>query len=109
MNTRSPSFTFCMLLLGATLACGDQAAEIRARTAARRGVVAALVQAGAVVETDDGFLKIKDAETVGDKAPVVAAENADRKLAYEAVAKATGLSAKDVGRRQAQRNLSVKP
>lgn len=81
----------------------DDAADIRARTEARRPVISALVTSGAVVEESDGYLLVKDAAAVGDKAEVVAAENADRKAAYEAIAKATGATPEAVGKRRAER------
>jgi uncharacterized protein YdbL (DUF1318 family) len=91
------------VLLAAVAASADEAAEIRARTAQRRPVIAALVKQGAVAEGSGGYLEVKDAAAVGDKAAVVKAENADRKKAYGAIAKSLGVSEAEVGRRQAQR------
>lgn len=90
-----------LLVVGTTRA--DEAAEIRARTAARRPVIVELVKAGAIAEAATGFLTVKDATALGDKAPVVEAENKDRRTAYEQIAKATGLTPEEVGRRQAAR------
>jgi len=91
------------LLLVVSPLRADDAAKIRARTSERRPVIVALVKSGAVEEADSGFLKIKDAAAVGDKAPVVEAENRDRKAAYAAIARDTGVDAAEVARRQAQR------
>ena len=91
------------LLLVVSPLRADEAAEIRARTSERRPVIVALVKSGAVVEADTGLLQVKDAAAVGDKAPVVSAENQDRKTAYAAIARETGVDAEEVARRQAQR------
>ncbi len=95
-----------LLTVGTALA--NDAAAIRARTAQRRPVISALVKAGAVEEAADGYLKIRDANAVGDKASVVQAENNDRKAAYQQIAKSLGISAKEVGQRQGQRNRAGK-
>jgi hypothetical protein len=61
------------------------------------------VQTGAVVEASSGYLEVKDEAAVGDKSVVVAAENKDRKVAYEAIAKSTGSTPEAVGKRRAER------
>lgn len=93
---------FGMILLAFPLRA-DEASEIRQRTQERRPVISELVKAGAVAESANGYLEVRNAAVLGDKAAIVEAENRDRKAAYSAIAKATGLSVEEVARRQAQR------
>jgi len=102
MKKLFPLLVVTLLTFGTALA--NDAAAIRSRTAERRPVIVALVKAGAVEEADDGYLKIRDANAVGDKAAVVQAENKDRKTAYQQIAQSLGISEAEVGRRQGQRN-----
>lgn len=92
-----------LLVVSFAIARGDEAREIRARTEMRRPIITELVRSGAVVEGSSGFLEIRKAAEVGDKAKVVTAENNDRKKAYAEIARKIGVSAVEVGRRQAER------
>ena len=73
--------------------------SIKQRMISRLPVIKALKNQGIVGENNTGFL-----EFVGnrkEKADVVAAENKDRKLVYEAIAKQQGTTAEVVGKHRA--------
>jgi uncharacterized protein YdbL (DUF1318 family) len=73
--------------------------SIKQRMISRLPVIKALKDQGIVGENNTGFL-----EFVGnrkEKADVVAAENQDRKLVYEAIAKQQGTTAEVVGKHRA--------
>ena len=73
--------------------------SIKQRMISRLPVIKALKDQGIVGENNTGFL-----EFVGnrkEKADVVAAENKDRKLVYEAIAKQQGTTAEVVGKHRA--------
>ncbi len=91
----------CLGLAGSALA--ETAEAIRERALARRPVIASLVEAGVVAEAPTGYLVIRDADALGERRTVVAAENADRRKAYAAIAAKTGVSVDVVARRQAER------
>jgi len=75
------------------------AQEIKARMADRLPVIMDLKQKGIVGENNLGLLEFVGAAQ--EKADVVAAENADRKKVYEAIARKQGTTADLVGRRRA--------
>ena len=73
--------------------------SIKQRMISRLPVIKALKDQGIVGENNTGFL-----EFVGnrkEKTDVVAAENKDRKLVYEAIAKKQGTTTKVVGKHRA--------
>ncbi len=73
--------------------------SIKQRMISRLPVIVALKDQGLVGENNTGFL-----EFVGnrkEKADVVAAENKDRKLVYEAIAKKQGTTTEVVGKHRA--------
>lgn len=95
----------CMVvaLCVACLALADAKDEARERRKERRAEVEQLVQSGQAQEGGDGYLVAK-AGLAGDKAALVKAENADRKIGYEAIAKANGKTAAEVGAQAAAIN-----
>ncbi len=99
-----------MLLVLAAVAAGwvataqaDAKDEARERRKARREQVEQLVKDGHAEEGSDGYLAAKAGLEAG-KAEVVKAENADRKVGYEAIAKANNQSAEEVGKKAAAIN-----
>ena len=73
--------------------------SIKQRMISRLPVIKALKDQGVVGENNTGFL-----EFVGnrkEKADVIAAENKDRKLVYEAIAKKQGTTTEVVGKHRA--------
>ena len=93
-------------LLGwAGLAQADAMEQARARRRARKEQVEQLVAAGDAQEGLDGYLAPK-AGLEAAQAAVVQAENADRRVGYEAIAKANNKTVEEVGRQAAAINRS---
>ena len=88
-------------LLGilATSAWGG-AKEIKARMAERLPVITELKNNGLVGENSMGLLEFVGATK--EKADLVEAENQDRKVVYQAIAKKTGTTPELVGQRRAK-------
>ena len=97
------SLAIAMVIGFACLAQADDMSDARERRKARRAQVEQLVQAGSVTEGSDGFLVAKG-ELDAAKAALVKAENADRKIGYEAIAKANGKSVEEVSKQAAAIN-----
>ena len=81
------------------------AKEIKARMAERLPVIVELKQNGIVGENNQGLLEFVGAAK--EKADVVEAENKDRKIVYEAIAKKTGTTAEIVGQRRAKQIAEI--
>jgi len=84
----------------ACMARADAMSDAKERRKARRAQVEQIVQAGQAEEGGNGYL-IAKGELSGTNAAVVKDENADRKMGYEAIAKANGKSVEDVGKQAA--------
>jgi len=97
----------CMVLAAALgVACvvqADSKDEARQRRKERHEQIVALVNAGDASEGADGYLVAK-AGLESSKVALVKAENADRKIGYEVIAKANGKSVEDVGKKAAEIN-----
>ena len=92
------------LVLGlAGLAQADDMSEARARRKARRVQVEQLVQSASVEEGSNGYLVAKG-ELEASKAELMKAENADRKIGYEAIAKANGKTVEEIAKHAAAIN-----
>lgn len=92
------------LVLGWT--CVAQASdmeEARNRRRARRAQIEQIIRNGDAVEGDDGFLTPKTGLSE-EKTALVRAENADRRIGYEAIAKANNKTVEEVGRQAAAIN-----
>jgi uncharacterized protein YdbL (DUF1318 family) len=94
-----------LLLLGAMLGSGAPAAadDAQARMAARVPAILQLKQAGVVGENNQGYLEFRAAAKEGEA--LVAAENQDRRSAYEVIARKTGATVDQVGRRMALKRV----
>lgn len=92
--------TLC-LLIGAliTLSGAAWGQDIKARMHDRLPAIVALKAAGIVGENNQGYLTILKPPT--DKKGLVDAENKDRKMVYEAIAKQQKTTPELVGRRRA--------
>ena len=97
-------FVFVGLGIVATAAWGG-AKEIKARMAERLPAIMELKEKGILGENNLGFLAFRSSQQ--DKADVVAAENKDRKMVYNAIAKKTGTSAEIVGQRRARQIAQI--
>jgi uncharacterized protein len=93
-----------VLLLGvACVAQADDMSSARERRKARRVQIEQLVQSANAEEGDNGYLVAKG-DLDAAKAALMNAENADRKIGYEAIAKANGKTVEEVGRQAAAIN-----
>ena len=97
-------FVIATLGILATSAWGG-ANEIKARMAERLPVIMELKQKGIVGENNLGLLEFVGAAK--DMADVVEAENKDRKVVYNAIAKKTGTTPEIVGQRRAQQIADI--
>ncbi len=102
------SLAIAMVIGFACLAQADSMTDARERRKARRAQVEQLVQAGSVAEGGDGYLVAKG-QLDAAKAALVKAENADRKIGYEAIAKAHGKSVDEVTKQAAAINKTRQP
>lgn len=73
---------------------------VKARMSERLGKVVALKQSGSVGENNLGYLTARKALS-GEEAKMVAAENADRRVVYAAIAAKTKTSVGKVGKTRA--------
>jgi uncharacterized protein YdbL (DUF1318 family) len=87
----------------ACLAQADAKDDARERRKARREQVEQIVKSGQAEEGQDGFIVAK-AGLDAAKAAVVKAENEDRKIGYDAIAKANGKSADEIAKQAAAIN-----
>ena len=85
------------------IAQADAKDDAKERRKARREQVEQLVQAGQAEEGGNGYLVAKDGLDAA-KAELVKAENADRKIGYEAIAKANNKTSEEVGKKAAEIN-----
>ena len=97
-------FVIATLGILATSAWGG-AQEIKARMAERLPVIMELKQKGIVGENNLGLLEFVGAAK--DMADVVEAENKDRKVVYNAIAKKTDTTPEIVGQRRAQQIADI--
>ena len=88
----------------ACMAQADTLSDAKERRKARKAQVDQIVKAGDAAEGAQGYLVAKSGLDA-DKAALVKAENEDRKIGYEAIAKANpGKTAEDVGKQAAAIN-----
>ncbi len=102
MKQRILTKTFTFLVIGLmALGFGASAAadDIKARMKDRLPLIVELKAQGIVGENNQGYLEFIGGKKA--KPDVVAAENEDRKVVYEAIAKQQGTTAELVGKRRA--------
>ena len=87
------------------LAQADAKDDAKQRRKERRAQIVELVQAGQASEGNDGYLVAKPGLDAA-KAELVKAENADRKIGYEVIAKANGKSVNEISKKAAEINKS---
>ena len=88
------------LVIGiACVSFADAVSDAKDRRKERKDAVEQLLKSGAAEEAANGFLVAKNDEDATKD--VVKAENADRKIAYEAIAKKTGAAPADVAKQAA--------
>ncbi len=84
----------------ACLAQADDMSDAKARRKERKAQIVELVQAGSAQEGDDGYLVAKPGLDAA-KSALVKAENADRRIGYEAIAKENGKTVAEIGKQAA--------
>lgn len=89
-----------LLVMGAVAAPAQDLETVRAQMRERLPQVDALKAAGAIGEDNRGFLSVREAQ--GDASSVVSAENADRRVVYQSIAKQTGSTPETVGKARAR-------
>jgi hypothetical protein len=89
---------FCLLTAAAVVLAGD-AEAIKTRMLERLPVINDYKTQGIVGENNKGFLQVMGID--GEWTQVVAAENNDRKMVYQAIAAKTGAPVEAVGVRRA--------
>lgn len=90
-------FLFALCLI--SLVRAEDVSAVKARIVQRLPQIDALKAQGAVGENNRGFLEVRGGSA--DAGAVVSAENKDREAVYATVAKQTGISADQVGRKRA--------
>jgi len=91
-----------VLAMAAGVSFADAVSDAKERRKTRQESVGQLLKNGAAEEGDDGYLVAKKSEK--DAESVVKAENADRKVGYEAIAKSNGASVEAIGKKAAEIN-----
>lgn len=92
---------FMLLLIGcALLVQADTKDDARGRRKARRAQIEQIVKKGEAVEGEQGYLVTQPGISATSSA-LVNAENSDRKIGYEAIAKEHGMSLAEVQKRAA--------
>ena len=89
---------FILALVSFVLLTAPASAGVRERMKERDPVVDALRARGVVGENNQGFLEFRGPQ---EQADVVAAENADRAIVYEAIGQKEGVSSAVVGQHRA--------
>jgi uncharacterized protein YdbL (DUF1318 family) len=89
-----------LLVIGSiVLAAAAWAQDLKSRMSARRPAINSLKASGVVGENNQGYLTLLKQKT--DKKALVAAENKDRRKAYQIIAKQQGTTAEHVAKRRA--------
>lgn len=92
-------FSFALIVLLAMSVCAQNLQSVKASMLERKTTIDALKSQGLVGEGNDGYLHVRQAS--GDAGKIVSAENADRGVVYNAIAKKEGTTIETVGKRRA--------
>ncbi|MCC6415971.1 MAG: YdbL family protein [Opitutaceae bacterium] len=93
-------FLLCLISMPAVVSHAEDLGAIKARMNQRLAQLDQLKASGAIGENNQGYVEVR--ADGGDAAAVVAAENADRRVVYTAIASQAGASADQVGRARAR-------
>jgi uncharacterized protein len=99
MKSRSKIVIGLLAVAMIALAGSAWGQDIKARMQARLPAIVALKAAGVVGEDNQGYLATM--KPAGDKKNIIDAENQDRRVIYQAIAKKENTTADLVGRRRA--------
>jgi uncharacterized protein YdbL (DUF1318 family) len=97
---------FVAMVLGSVAARAEDLGAVKARMEQRLGALNALKDRGAAGENNQGFLEAGGNASPADQS-AIAAENADRRTVYAAIAAQTGATPDAVGRHRAQQIASI--
>jgi uncharacterized protein YdbL (DUF1318 family) len=97
---------FAAMVLGSVAARAEDLGAVKARMEQRLGALNALKDRGAAGENNQGFLEARGNASPADQS-AIAAENADRRTVYAAIAAQTGATPDAVGRHRAQQIASI--
>jgi len=86
-----------------TTVFADALSDAKERRKTRQESIQQIVKAGDATEGDQGYLEPK-AGIAADKAALIKAENEDRKVGYEAIAKANSKTVEEIGKKAAEIN-----
>ena len=86
----------------ACVASADSLSDAKERRKARQAEVVQALKAGAAEEGADGYLVVKKSEKRVEE--VVKAENTDRKIGYEEIAKKNGTTVEAIGKKAGEVN-----
>lgn len=92
---------FITLFLGAQVFMTGQSDELKGRFIKRKPHINKMKNTGLVGENNKGFLAFRRGNPSEAQQKTVAAENADRRIVYQGIAKNVGATVEVVGRRRA--------
>jgi hypothetical protein len=95
-----------MLFGSVAVNAAEDLGAVKARMEQRIAPLNAMKARGVVGENNQGFLEARGNATAADQ-NVIAAENADRRTVYAAIAAKTGASPATVGKQRAQQIASI--
>lgn len=99
------SFFFILISFSLLAVSSAQSATVKERMASRLSTINSLKDQGAIGENHNGFLEFRGASKPQEK--VIADENKDRALVYEAIGKKQGASSSVVGQRRAKKIVEI--
>ncbi len=101
MKRMAQTVAAALVILGVTLARGDDLEQVKARMLARRPAVIALLAQQKAGEDNQGYLSVRG-EMSADEQKLLADENAERRQVYEEIAARTKAPLKQVGAQRAE-------
>jgi uncharacterized protein YdbL (DUF1318 family) len=99
-NSYYLSFLFVLIACSLLVVVSAQSASVKERMASRIPTINTLKDQGVLGENNAGFLEFRSGNKPHEQ--LVADENKDRALVYEAIAKKQGVSSTAVGQRRAK-------
>lgn len=100
-------FSLSLIILLATVAGAANMQAIKAQMLERKPTIDTLKKSGNIGEGADGYLHVRQA--AGNAAGVVNAENADRRIVYQNIAKQQKTSLKNVAQRRGIKLVGLAP
>ena len=101
MKRMAQTVAAALVILGVTLARGDDLEQVKARMLARRPAMIALLAQQKAGENNQGYLAARG-DMSADEQKLLADENAERRQVYEEIASRTKAPVKQVGAQRAE-------